>query len=202
MPKICYQSKRFGKFSQSIITMANSIIEEYQKQNFTLTLRQLYYQFVARGAIPNSEKIYGKLSSVISDGRLAGLIDWEAIEDRTRPSRGNAHWENPQQIINAAAKQFRLDTRATQETYIEVWIEKMPYWVFWKMENKCLAICHFFFSWGRIGTPRLPLHSIFMLAKTKAIGQMVLMLHRSFRRGNKQTPIGLKNLMAGNNTNL
>ena len=38
--------------------------------------------------------------------------------------RGNSHWDSPKDIISACASQFRLDTRLTQDTYIEVWIEK------------------------------------------------------------------------------
>ena len=33
----------------AVIDQANAIIDEYEEQGFALTLRQLYYQFVARG---------------------------------------------------------------------------------------------------------------------------------------------------------
>ena len=89
-----------------------------------MTLRQLYYQFVARDIIPNSDREYKRLGSVINDARLAGMIDWEDIVDRTRPSRGNTHWDSPQEIITAIGKQFQLNTRSDQDCYIEVWVEK------------------------------------------------------------------------------
>jgi hypothetical protein len=34
--------------TRKVIDQINAIIEEYARQDFTLTLRQLYYQFVAR----------------------------------------------------------------------------------------------------------------------------------------------------------
>lgn len=124
MPKIRYKNYKFRKESYALIGMANQIISEYQAQGHELTLRQLYYQFVARDIIPNSDASYGKLGTVINKGRVAGLIDWSSIVDRTRTSRSNTHWNDPEEIIQAAADSFRLDTRATQEVYIEVWVEK------------------------------------------------------------------------------
>lgn len=124
MPKIEYVSKRFRAASLQTIQEADSIIAEYQDEGYDLTLRQLYYQFVSRGLIPNKDTEYKKLGSVINDARLAGLIDWDAIVDRTRILRGNSSWENPQEIIESCATQFRLNTRATQDHYLEVWVEK------------------------------------------------------------------------------
>jgi hypothetical protein len=49
MSKIAYVQKRFSAVTKSLIYQANQIIGEYQKAGFDLTLRQLYYQFVARG---------------------------------------------------------------------------------------------------------------------------------------------------------
>ena len=46
-----YVEKNFTKKSRAIISMANKIIGEYQDQGFQLTLRQLYYQFVARDIV-------------------------------------------------------------------------------------------------------------------------------------------------------
>lgn len=124
MPKICYVPKAFNAGSVSIIEQANAIITDYAAQGFTLTLRQLYYQFVARGLIPNRQTEYKRLGSIINDARLAGLIDWDSIVDRTRNLQDLAHWDNPEQIIRAVAQQYRQDRWADQEYRLEVWIEK------------------------------------------------------------------------------
>ena len=84
MPKIQYEQKNFSAPTLGIIGAAARIITEYQDQGFSLTLRQLYYQFVARGFIANTERDYKRIGSIVSDARRAGLIDWYAIEDRTR----------------------------------------------------------------------------------------------------------------------
>lgn len=124
MPRICYIDKKIGGRRLEVIRKANEIIAQYQAQGFQLTLRQLYYQFVARDIIANSQKEYALLGSTINDGRLCGLIDWHAIEDRTRNVRSVPHWSSPRQIVNAVANQFAIDKWAKQHTRIEVWIEK------------------------------------------------------------------------------
>jgi len=124
MPFIQYISKRLHSSSERVVHQANKIIDEYQNEGLRLTLRQLYYQFVARDLIPNNQREYKRLGTIISDGRLLGLIDWNAIEDRTRNLLSNSHWDNPGQIIRAARDSFRLDHWEDQEYRVEVWIEK------------------------------------------------------------------------------
>lgn len=124
MPKISYLPITFREKTHEIIDIANSIIEAYQKEGYDLTLRQLYYQFVARDLLPNTDKSYGKLGGIINRARLAGIIDWDAIVDRTRSIKRNPHWNGPSQILESAAYSFAIDTRANQDVYLEVWIEK------------------------------------------------------------------------------
>ena len=106
---ICYTPRRFGREALEIIEQANEIIEAYQEQGFTLTLRQLYYQFVSRDLLPNNQRSYCRLGDIISNARLAGLVSWEAIEDRTRWLRKNSHWDSPQEIINSAIESYKID---------------------------------------------------------------------------------------------
>lgn len=122
--KICYANRRFGEEARSIIDRANAICQEYQAQGFDLTLRQLFYQFVARGIIPNRQSEYKRLGNIINDARLAGMLDWNYIVDRTRNVQTVAHWTNPAAIIEAAASSHRLDKWANQPRRVEVWIEK------------------------------------------------------------------------------
>lgn len=124
MPRICYVSKRFRSDTLDRIRQVNAIIAEYTAQGYKLTLRQAYYQMVARDLIPNTQRSYKQLGDVINDGRLAGLIDWDAIEDRTRNMQSNTHWDSPGQIVRACASQFRYDTWEGQPYYVECFVEK------------------------------------------------------------------------------
>ncbi len=122
--KIPYITKKFRSASLAIIEKANEIIEDYRDQGFMLTLRQLYYQFVARALIDNTQGDYHRLGTIINDGRLAGLIDWDAIEDRTRELKENSHWDSPGELVEACAEQYMIDKWADQRYRFEVWIEK------------------------------------------------------------------------------
>ena len=126
MPKIKYLDLPIVKNKEhmALVQHANTIIAAYQADGYTLTLRQLYYQFVARDIIPNTLQQYSRLGSIINDARLAGLIDWTAIEDRTRAIEALAHWRSPEEIVGATADQYRIDKWKNQSHRIEVWIEK------------------------------------------------------------------------------
>lgn len=124
MPKMKYIDVRFAAKTGAMIQRANEIIAEYQKQGYDLTLRQLYYQFVSRDLLKNTHKEYKRLGSVINDARLAGLIDWYAITDRTRNLRSLSHWNGPEDIIESCASSFRVDLWDGQPFRVEVWIEK------------------------------------------------------------------------------
>jgi hypothetical protein len=123
-PRIQYRALNLRPKALAAIEQANAIIAEYSAQGFDLTLRQLFYQFVARGLIANTQREYKNLGNVVNDGRLAGLVDWEAIVDRTRNLRSLSHWTSPQQIVRSCAQQFNYNLWATQPAYVEVWIEK------------------------------------------------------------------------------
>jgi hypothetical protein len=127
MPRIQYIERNFRGASLEIIRKANEICRDYRSQGYNLTLRQLYYQFVARDLIPNSQKSYKSLGSIINDARLAGELDWSYIEDRTRNmAGGGGGWDDPAQIIEASASQFRYPMweRSQQPYRPEVWVEK------------------------------------------------------------------------------
>jgi len=124
MPKIQYQQYGLREGSLKMIAAANEIIVDFQGQGFDLTLRQLYYQFVSKALIPNKQSEYDKLGVVINKGRLAGLIDWNAIVDRTRNLVGNTHWSAPQDIMKACINSYARDKWEGQPNRVEVWIEK------------------------------------------------------------------------------
>ena len=79
----------------AVIEQARTIIGQREILGFTLTLRQLFYQFVARGLIANDQTEYKRLGEYMSDARRAGYIDWDAIQDRTRFLRELPSWASP-----------------------------------------------------------------------------------------------------------
>lgn len=122
--KIAYIDKNLGPAKLRLIEWANEIIAEYEAQGYDLTLRQLYYQFVSKGHIPNNERSYKNLGTAIDDGRMIGLIDWERIVDRTRNLEGLSHFDSPADIMRAAVYSYHENKWASQENHVEVWVEK------------------------------------------------------------------------------
>ena len=106
------------------IHMANTILEEYADQGFVLSVRQLYYQFVSRDLIPNTQQQYKRLAGIVADARKGGMIDWSYIEDRGRNLDKVATWNSPSEIVEACVRQYRRDRWADQPERVEVWVEK------------------------------------------------------------------------------
>jgi hypothetical protein len=135
MPLIKYQTINLSDWKLAIIRQVNLIVAQYRQLGYALTLRQVYYQFVARDWLPkrwadpatgstNNPRAYKNLGDIINDGRMTGLIDWHAIEDRTRELGGNQHWDSPDAIINAVARSYMIDKWEDQQYRPEVWVEK------------------------------------------------------------------------------
>ena len=122
--KRAFRRKNFTYDHRQLIETCNDIIDQYMNQGYTLTLRQLYYQLVARAIIPNDDRQYKRLGKVVADGRDCGLIDWDAIEDRLRNLKGLQHWYSPEEIIEESARIYRRDLWKGQDYYVEIWVEK------------------------------------------------------------------------------
>lgn len=120
-----YVPREFEAKALKMIGQANKIIEEYEPKGLMLTLRQLYYQFVARALLSNTEQSYSRLGSVLNRARLAGLISWTAIEDRTRGLRGLSYYDDPATAVKDVRLRYKRDLWATQPFRPEVWIEKV-----------------------------------------------------------------------------
>lgn len=118
--------KKFSKAHEWVIRQANKIIEEYLAQGYTLTLRQVHYQFVARDLYENTQANYKRLGNILDAARKAGLVDWEAIEDRTRILRRVDVWDGPEKALERIRDNFKLDPWDEQPTLrrVEVWVEK------------------------------------------------------------------------------
>jgi len=143
VPKIQYVENRFQKATLLVIDNANKIIDDWQAKGFKLTVRQIYYRFIALDWFPaswiddeynkrhglapgtkNTLRNYKRLIDILVIGRLGGLIDWTAIEDRTRSLKGMNHWDDTKEYLDSIRSAYRLDKWATQKVRFELWFEK------------------------------------------------------------------------------
>lgn len=123
--KIQYDIKlRLRGNNISKLDKINTIVEEYKKQGYRLTLRQLYYQLVSRDIISNNLREYAKLSGLLTKGRMAGVVDWDVIEDRLRVPFMPYHCDDIPDSIKDTVDQYCLPRQRNQPVHIEVWVEK------------------------------------------------------------------------------
>jgi hypothetical protein len=126
MPYMTYEPATFRGANEALVQRAEDICQEYGARGFSMTLRQLYYQMVARDVIPNNLRSYKNLGNLVSRARRAGRINWFSIVDRGRTIHGYSSWNTPADIINSAAEGFQLPLWATtfQAYRPQVWVEK------------------------------------------------------------------------------
>jgi len=114
----------FTPKSMELMEHCNRVVEAYMEDGLRLTLRQLYYQLVSANIIPNKERSYKNLGNLVSKARLAGQLDWDAIEDRVRQAKRAPEWDSASSLMESALASFRLPRLQGQCHYVELWVEK------------------------------------------------------------------------------
>ena len=119
-----FQDIKFIASSLELIGVMCEIIDQYAELGYDLSARQLYYQLVTKNIVPNSERSYKRVTSLLSDARLAGLVDWDMIADRGSVTMYPPCWTSAGHIVEACAEQFRLNRWNDQTIHIELLVEK------------------------------------------------------------------------------
>jgi hypothetical protein len=104
----------------NLINAAKEILAAFRP----MTVRQVYYQLVSRQVIKNNRSEYQAVSKALVQARQEGIIPWEWLEDRLRRPRSVGMWDDLADFSEAAVRAYRRDVWATQENYLEVWLEK------------------------------------------------------------------------------
>lgn len=108
------------KATQEIIDIAYTILAD----DHPMTVRQVYYQLVARQIIRNQDSQYKRVSRILVDARKDGAIPWEWIEDRLRRPRTVAMWDDLREFGTDAVEAYRRNVWTEQPQYFETWLEK------------------------------------------------------------------------------
>jgi hypothetical protein len=124
MVKEQFSSCNLQQTNQDLLTTIQEITEYYLADGYIMTLRQLFYQLVTKDIIPNKQAEYNKLSRLLKIGRMAGLIDWEIIEDRLRVPKLPYWCLDVPDALQDTIRQFRLNRQMGQNVYVELWCEK------------------------------------------------------------------------------
>lgn len=119
-----YKNLSFKSESLERIATINAVIKDFMSQGFRLSVRQLYYQLVAAAIIENTERSYKRTADLINNARIAGLMDWDAIEDRGRDIELKTRWTGGDQIVQAAADSYHMDMWINQPVRVFCVVEK------------------------------------------------------------------------------
>jgi hypothetical protein len=118
-----------------LLAKALDIAREYHDDGLTLTLRQLYYQFVARGLVPNGQLSYKRIGDTLTDARYDGAFPPDWLEDRGREvTDGQATRRIPAVVrldkdavsmLHAIPRALvEVDRWIDQPWYVSAWVEK------------------------------------------------------------------------------
>lgn len=119
-----YEHRKFNKRSEELIEAINEIIAIEEANGLSMSVRQIHYQLVNRPDYENSANNVNNLGELISNARMAGLVSWTAIEDRTRPFYDQAYTEHPRDVFKGLDEGFKLNKWREQDFMPEVWVEK------------------------------------------------------------------------------
>jgi len=120
---------------EDTIQQCLDIAQEYEEQDLKLTLRQMYYQLVARGLSPNGQKAYKRLGSILTEARYTGAFPVDALEDRGRTVHRGAFELDKRDLSDALAESATMirdlpyyhlgtDRWLGQPVHVSVWVEK------------------------------------------------------------------------------
>jgi hypothetical protein len=95
------------------------------KADHPMTVRQVFYQLVVRGAIEKAEDEYqGTVIRLLTEMRMGGEVPFNWIVDESRRGRVTQTFNNIADAARATAKLYRRSALRECPDYIEVWVEK------------------------------------------------------------------------------
>jgi len=112
---------RFRKESLELATEIERVFEVFGPP---MTVRQLYYQLVARGTIPNAQSAYLRLDRLSVRLREAEVLPWGWLIDRTREVQKVSAWEDLPDFLETVRVAYRKDLWQDNPDRVEIWLEK------------------------------------------------------------------------------
>jgi hypothetical protein len=111
------RDRRTGEQVQAIREAIISILTADHPQ----TVRQVFYQLVARGVIEKTEKEYQcTVIRLLSAMRLGGQVPWDWIVDESRCSRVTRTFDNISDALQHTAEFYRRSALRDCDDYIEI----------------------------------------------------------------------------------
>ncbi len=97
-----------------------AVAAEYER----MTVRQLFYQLVARGVVAKTEAGYKRVCDFAAQMRIDGTLDYGKIVDGHRTRQGVYAHDGLTEALQSAHHLYRRNYWTNQRTLVEIWCEK------------------------------------------------------------------------------
>lgn len=125
MPKTQYgDATKINKKNRELLDNMINIIEDYEKIRHQITVRQVFYQMVARNFLGNTKNNYYAVGKLLRYGRMSGEIDWNTIVDRTRSIQMPLEFRGMKELGSFIKNKYRKCRWEDQTHYVMVMVEK------------------------------------------------------------------------------
>ncbi|MFZ4760051.1 MAG: hypothetical protein ACOYLX_17935 [Burkholderiaceae bacterium] len=115
--------RRRGKAEKTLL-LEQAILQIVEARH-PVTVRGVCYALFAEGLIESmAVKETGRISRVMTEMRETGLLDWTRIVDGSREAIHPLVWNDPDERIAHAVRNYRRDNWQEQPYHVEVWSEK------------------------------------------------------------------------------
>jgi hypothetical protein len=108
------------KETSELIRTAIAILEV----EHPMTVRQLFYRLVSKGALENTKKDYQLTSKIMTKARKDCRCPYEWIVDRSRPTYEPNVFEDAAEYAETVKHSYRKNYWSDQPNHVEVWTEK------------------------------------------------------------------------------
>jgi hypothetical protein len=114
-----------GRRTKAEVAAIREAISAVLAADHPQTVRQVFYQLVARGVIDKTEAQYQQtVIRLLSEMRLTGRIPWDWIVDESRRTRITQTFDNISDALRDTAQFYRRSALRDCHDYIEIWSEK------------------------------------------------------------------------------
>lgn len=125
MARVRYIKKEFRDEKAALVPHIQRVFDEYAAQGYLLNARGIAYRLEGQGIIRKTEDSFQQVETVVKEGRLMGLFDWDGLPvDSARALREYAMWKDPAHRLRSAANNHLTDKWNRQQNRVEVWTEK------------------------------------------------------------------------------
>jgi hypothetical protein len=103
----------------------HSTLYQVLEADHPMTVRQVFYQMVSRGAVAKTEGQYkGTVCRLLAEMRLAHRVPFGWVADNTRWMRKPKTYTSVEEALRQCAQTYRRALWDNQGAYVEVWCEK------------------------------------------------------------------------------